>query len=174
MVALIGTNYFELFGLTPRFTIDLQRLEQSFRRLQAEMHPDRYVAGSEAEKLRALQQSSLLNDGYRTLKHACTRAEFLIHLSGRDNTKSTVSPAFLMRQMEWREAIEEARTANDMQALADLARRLQQVVVTQEQVLAKTLDEDADFDEATLHVNELHFYDKLRVDIDSALDALDC
>jgi molecular chaperone HscB len=173
MNTLIGTNYFELFGLTPRFTIDQNILEQSFRRLQAEMHPDRYAAGTEAEKRMALQQSSMLNDGYRTLRHASTRAEFLIHLFGKDNANSNVSSAFLMAQMEWREAIEEARVANDVHVLEDLSRRLRQSIISQENELAKTLDEHADFNAATQRVNELRFYEKLRVEIDTALDTLD-
>jgi molecular chaperone HscB len=173
MNTLIGTNYFELFGLTPRFTIDQNSLEQSFRRLQAEMHPDRYAAGTEAEKRMALQQSSMLNDGYRTLRHASTRAEFLIHLFGKDSANSNVSSAFLMAQMEWREAIEEARGANDVHVLEDLSRRLRQAIIEQEKELAKTLDEHADFNAATQRVNELRFYEKLRVEIDTALDTLD-
>jgi molecular chaperone HscB len=173
MNTLIGTNYFELFGLTPKFTIDQNILEQSFRRLQAEMHPDRFAAGTEAEKRIAIQQSSMLNDGYRTLRHASTRAEFLIHLFGKDLANSNVSSAFLMAQMEWREAIEEARGANDVHVLEDLSRRLRQVIAAQEKELAKTLDEHGDFNAATQRVNELRFYEKLRVEIDTALDVLD-
>ncbi|MFA6041389.1 MAG: Fe-S protein assembly co-chaperone HscB [Methylophilus sp.] len=173
MNTLIGTNYFELFGLTPRFSIDQNVLEQSFRRLQAEMHPDRFAAGTETEKRLAIQQSSMLNDGYRTLRHASTRAEFLINLFSKDNANSNVSTAFLMAQMEWREAIEEARAAKDINILEDLSRRIRQVISAQEKELAKSLDEHADFNAATQRVNELRFYEKLRVEIDTALDALD-
>jgi molecular chaperone HscB len=173
MNALIGTNYFELFGLTPRFSIDQTTLEQSFRRLQAEMHPDRYATGTDAEKRLAMQQSSMLNDGYRTLRHASTRAEFLIQLFSKDLASNKVSSTFLMAQMEWREAIEEARVANDIDALENLSRRLRQVIVAQEHVLAKTIDEHADFNAAAQCVSELHFYEKLRVEIDTALDVLD-
>jgi molecular chaperone HscB len=174
MEALTGTNYFELFGLAPRFTIDLHNLEMSFRRLQSELHPDRHVSHSEAERRMALQLSTTVNDGYRALRHPASRAQCLIGLAGKSeaDASAAVSPAFLMAQMEWREAIEEACAASDVSALEALSRRLRHKVGTHEKELAVVLDEQGNFEVAAQRVNELRFYEKLRVEIEDALDRL--
>ncbi|HEY3301087.1 MAG TPA: Fe-S protein assembly co-chaperone HscB [Methylophilaceae bacterium] len=173
MSSLMGTNYFELFGLTPKFTIDMNSLDHSFRRLQTEMHPDRYAAGTEAEKRMAMQLSSNLNDGYRALKHPSSRAQYLMSLAGKPEVGNAVSSAFLMAQMEWREAIEEARAGKNMSELTSLSRRLRQAIAEQEKILAVVIDEQSDFNLAAQRVSELRFYEKLRVEIDLALDALE-
>lgn len=174
MSSLMGTNYFELFGLPPKFTIDLKSLEQAFRRLQTEMHPDRFAAGSEAEKRLALQLSSNVNDGYRALKNPSTRAQYLMRLSGKPELGNTVSPAFLMAQMEWREAISEATSNKNIPALEALATRLRHAITEQERLLASLLDDPTGISAAAAErVNELRFYEKLRSEIDSALDALE-
>jgi molecular chaperone HscB len=172
MSSISTTNFFEIFGFVPTFNIDQTLLEQNFRRLQADVHPDRFAAATEAEKRQALQQSSLLNDGYRTLKHAISRAECLITLSGGE-IGSQVSPTFLIEQMEWREAIETARKNSDLEALEALYTRLQQTINAQERALAISLEGEVDYLVASEQVNELRFYEKLRVEIDNALDALE-
>jgi molecular chaperone HscB len=173
MNTLSSTNYFEMFGLPPRFTIDLNSLELSFRRLQSELHPDRHASHTESERRMALQLSTSVNDGYRTLRHPASRAQCLMSLAGKDDPSAVVSPAFLMAQMEWREAIEEARASRDATVLEALARRLKHKVGVQEQALATALDEQGDFAAAAQRVNELRFYEKLRVEIDDALDQMD-
>lgn len=167
---MLHQNYFEMFGLAPRFNIDLNNLERSFRRLQTEAHPDRHASGSEAERRMALQVSTQLNDGYRALRHPASRAHCLLTLAGKD-IDSSVSPGFLMAQMEWREAIEEAST--DAAALEALSRRLRYRVTQHEKDLARALDERGDFDFAARCINELRFYEKLRIEIEEALERLE-
>lgn len=171
-----ATNYFELFGLPPRFAIDLGTLESTFRRLQGELHPDRHVSHTETERCLALQLSTTVNDGYRTLRHPSSRAQCLMDLAGpaaASESGTTVSPVFLMAQMEWREAIEGARAAEDGVELEALALRLCHEVITQEKDLAEALDARGDFQAAAMRVNELRFYERLRAEIDDALDQLD-
>ena len=170
---MTGSNYFELFGLTPRFTIDLTCLEQAFHRLQTELHPDRYASHTEAEQRMALQLSTTVNDAYRTLRHPASRGEFLLSLSGKDDANATVSQAFLMSQMEWSEAIAEASASNDIVALEALAKRLKHKVTVHEKNLAATLDERGDFIVAAQQINELRFYEKLRSEIADAQDRVD-
>jgi molecular chaperone HscB len=165
-------NYFELFGLPPRFSIDLGMLEKSFRRLQGELHPDRHVNHNEMERRVALQLSTTVNDAYQTLRQPASRAQCLIDIrSGTTKSGATVTPAFLMMQMEWREAIDMAR--HDSQALESLAHRLRNEVLEQEKNLAETLDARSDFESAAMRVNELRFYERLRTEINDALDQLD-
>ena len=172
-----ATNYFELFGLQPRFSIDLATLESEFRRLQGELHPDRHVSNSEMQRRIALQLSTTVNDAYRTLRHPSSRAQCLIDIETQPKIKqsgATVSPAFLMAQMEWREAIESACAAQDVLELEALARRLRNEMTMQEQDLADALDTRGDLQGAAMQVNELRFYERLRAEIDDALDQLDC
>ena len=171
-----ATNYFKLFGLPPRFSIDLATLESEFRRLQGELHPDRHVSNSEMQRRIALQLSTTVNDAYRTLRHPSSRAQCLMDLAGpaaASESGTTVSPVFLMAQMEWREAIEGARAAEDGVELEALALRLRHEMTTQEKDLADALDTQNDFQSAAMRVNELRFYERLRTDIDDALDHLD-
>ncbi|CAG0951448.1 Co-chaperone protein HscB [Methylophilaceae bacterium] len=175
MESLAGTDYFKLFGLPPRFSIDLDSLELSFRRLQAELHPDRHASHGESERRMALQLSTTVNDGYQALRHPVTRAQCLIALASKSEPEVSVamSPAFLMSQMEWREAIEEACRANDVAALEALSRRLRHKIVAHEQELASDLDDHGNLESAMQRVNELSFYEKLRAEIYNALDQLD-
>jgi len=170
MNTLTDTNYFELFGLAPRFSIDLNNLEQSFRQLQAEAHPDRHTDHTPAEQRLALHQSTIINDGYQTLRNPSSRAQFLISLAGKAESAPALSSTFLMAQMEWREAVEDARASRDIAVLEALAKRLRHRVNVQVHELAAVLDERSDFVTAELRVNELRFYEKLRVEIDDAID----
>ena len=43
-------NHFELLGLPLAYAIDPSRLEAGYRKLQSHVHPDRFAAGSEAER----------------------------------------------------------------------------------------------------------------------------
>jgi molecular chaperone HscB len=169
-------NYFELFGLPARFNIDLGSLENAFRRLQGELHPDRHVSNSEMQRRISLQLSTTVNDAYRTLRHPTSRAQCLIDMavqSVADQSGATVPPAFLIAQMEWREAIESACAAQDVLELEALARRLRSEMRLQEKNLADALDTRNDFQGAATKVNELRFYERLRTEIDDALNNLD-
>jgi molecular chaperone HscB len=172
MQTLTETNYFELFGLKPRFGIDLNSLERSFRQLQSEAHPDKHASNSQSDQRLALQQSTLINDGYQTLRNPTSRAQFLINLSGKTEISQALSSNFLMAQMEWREAIEEAVACRDVIVLEALAKRLKHKVAIQVNEIAMALDEHGDFAAAEVRVNELRFYEKLRLEIGESLDKI--
>ncbi len=166
-------NYFELFSLPSRFVIDLGKLESAFRRLQNELHPDRHVSKSETERRIALQLSTTVNDAYQTLRHPTSRAQCLIDMAPEAKKTEAVSPAFLMAQMEWHESIEHACVTRNISELQTLASRLRTEMFTQENGLAETLDIQRDFHNAAMRVNELRFYERLRAEINEALDQLD-
>src|SRR5574340_36828 len=105
-------NHFELFGLPQTYALERDRLDSAYRELQNAVHPDRFAAQPEAEQRVAMQWATQVNEAYQTLRHPVNRGVYLLKLQGIDaldagNTK--MAPAFLMQQMEWREAIEEAR-----------------------------------------------------------------
>jgi len=169
-------NYFELFGLTAAFNVDLDGLDQAFRLLQAEVHPDRFAAASDSERRQSLQWATHANEAYRTLKNPLSRARYLLQLHGVDTQEesNTAMPAdFLMRQMEWREAIEEATDGGDSEALDALSRELRQEVRELQNGLSALLDERGDYQQASDVVRKLRFLDKVQAEIDQAIEALE-
>lgn len=76
------TDYFAVFSLPRRLHIDLPQLERSFYRLSRQYHPDIYATKSVEEQQWSLDQTSQLNDAYRTLKDPVARTEHLLRLEG--------------------------------------------------------------------------------------------
>src|SRR5690606_5182604 len=135
----ITQNHFELFDLPVQFSIDLDQLNQQFRKVQSEVHPDRFAAASGAERLKSMQLATLANEAYQTLKNPTSRARYLLQLQGIDTQEdsNTAMPGdFLMLQMEWREAMEEAVDANDINAL--------DVLLVETRKTAKEFQQDLD------------------------------
>jgi len=77
-----GVTYFDVFGLPKKLAIDASALEKVFYKLSRKLHPDVYARASEKEQQWSLDQTSLLNDAYRTLKNPITRTEYLLKLEG--------------------------------------------------------------------------------------------
>lgn len=173
---MLHQTFFELFGLPAVFNIDLNQLDQAFRRLQAEVHPDRFVAATDTERRQSLQWATHANEAYQTLKGPLSRARYLLQLHGIDTQEesNTAMPAdFLMQQMEWREAIEEATDAGDVDALDVLSRELRQEARTLQNSLSALLDERGDYLSASDTVRKLRFLDKVQAEIDLAIENLE-
>ncbi len=75
-------DYFTFFGLPRKLNVDLNGLEKEFYALSRRLHPDGFFSASEVERLWSLEQSSQLNDAYRTLKDPIRRTEYLLRLEG--------------------------------------------------------------------------------------------
>ncbi len=169
-------NYFALFGLEPRFQIDLAHLEPGYRALQAQVHPDKFSNASDAERRLSMQCSTHVNEAYQTLKQPINRARYLLSLHDIDTQEetNTAMPAdFLMEQMEWREGIGEATDAADPAALDQLAGKLRHATHALHAELAQQLDQQQDYVGAAGAVRKLRFLDKLREEINDALEALE-
>jgi molecular chaperone HscB len=173
---MLQSTHFELFNLPAAFAIDQSRLDQAYRKLQAEVHPDRFAAAPAAERLRSLQLATQVNEAYQILKSPLARARYLLHLNGidtREETNTAMPPAFLMRQMEWREAIEEAEQAGDLAALDRLLAELRREWVALTDALQAELDSKHDYPGAAESVRKLRFLDKVQADIEQAIETLE-
>ncbi len=109
-------NHFELFGLPVAFDIDAQQLAERYRELQRILHPDRYANASDRERRLSIQHAAQVNDAFQTLKSSLRRARYLLQLQGvefDDEKETHLDPAFLMEQMELREALADVRTEAD-------------------------------------------------------------
>ena len=123
-------SHFELFGLNPGYDLDREVLAGIHLELQKAVHPDRFAAATPQEKRLAVQRAAQVNEAYRTLRDPLERARYLLHLNGietDEESNTTMDPAFLMEQMEWRERLEEIPDSGDpMSALASVAGKLEQ------------------------------------------------
>ena len=158
------------------FQMDLARLEHSYRALQAQVHPDKFSTASDADRRMSMQCSTHVNEAYQTLKQPISRARYLLSLHGIDTQEetNTAMPAdFLMEQMEWREAIGEATEAADAAALDQLASKLRQATQQLHAELAQQLDQQQNYAGAAGAVRKLRFLDKLREEINDALENLE-
>lgn len=118
MQADLSRNYFELFGLPVGFDVDGETLASRYRNLQRTVHPDRFAGAPEPERRLSAQLAARVNEGFRILKSPLARARYLLDLGGvpSDDGDRSVEPAFLMEQMEWREALDAARRSTDPSA----------------------------------------------------------
>ena len=165
---------FTLFGVPARQRQDRAALDARWRALQAEVHPDRFAAEGAAAQRVAMQWSVRVNEAYQRLKDPLRRAAYLCELRGApiDAERNTAMPAdFLVRQMHWREALDDAQGADDVQALDDALRTERDALYA---TLERTLDGHdgaGDAAAAAAQVRALMFVERLRGDIDRRLEA---
>ncbi len=171
-----NADHFTLFGLPRSFRIDVTALDRRYREIAAQVHPDKFVQAADAERRLSLQWATRVNEAYQTLKESLPRAQYLLQLAGHDlgaENNSAMPPEFLMEQMEWREAVAEARAAHALDELEQLHHRVKQRMGERYEQLAEVLDEQRDFAVGADRVRRLMFLEKLLVDIDDAMAALE-
>ena len=164
------SQHFTLFQLEPAFDIDTAALEHTYRSLAARFHPVRHAAASAFEQKQAMMMASAANDAYRILKNPFDRAAYLpaqhhIHADSPEHT--SFPPEFLMQQMEWREALEEACAQNNQPALLALETDIQ----TEQNTLLDALQsafKQNDYHNAANLVRQGRFLNKLRQEIQAA------
>jgi molecular chaperone HscB len=168
----LQSNDFELFGVPERFAQDSAALDARWKELQREAHPDRFAAqGATAQRV-AMQWSVRINEAYRRLKDPLQRAGYLCELRGApiDAENNTAMPAtFLIEQMEWREALDDAA---DEPALAALDEQLRASRAQVLQDIERLLDRDNDAVAAALQVRALMFIERFGRDVEDRFEQL--
>tara|TARA_B110000003_G_C16603576_1_gene516626 strand:- start:521 stop:1033 length:513 start_codon:yes stop_codon:yes gene_type:complete len=165
-------NYFEIFNFPMQFNIDLNKLKKSYRIIQAEIHPDKFVSASQIEKEQSLIKSTEINDAYQTLKNPIKRARYLIqiNLNSKENN-STLSPDFLMQQMEWEEHLESiSKQKVELEKFSHLINSKYQKNII---ALEKVCDKDNNWNGAMEILNELQFVEKLNYKIIQQINLID-
>jgi molecular chaperone HscB len=166
-------NHFDLFGLSPIYSIEGEALERSYREIQSKVHPDRFAHAGDAERRASLQWTTRVNEAYRTLKDPVQRARHLLELHGVDvafETNTAMPPEFLMQQMELRESLEVAKTPA---SLDEMRKRLRQNKTELQKQIAEALDTRKDYAGAAGLVRKLQFLDRLDEEIDSAYERVE-
>ena len=108
-------DYFTFLGLPRRLSIDMALLEQRFRELSRQYHPDYFYNAPPKERLASLEQSSHLNDAYRTLRNPVSRIEYLLGLEGLQlgGGEGGVPPSLLEEVFALNEELDEIRDARE-------------------------------------------------------------
>jgi molecular chaperone HscB len=120
------TDYFSVFDLPRRLTLDTSDLQKRFYDRSRESHPDRFATKSAFEQQRALDVTSSLNDGYRVLRDPVQRAEYLLKLEGFDVSQQRgkdVPPELLDEVFELNMMLEDA--ASNKSELQDAKARFE-------------------------------------------------
>ncbi len=169
----LSDDDFTLFGLPQRHALDRAELDARRRELQAQVHPDRFASEGAAAQRIAMQWAVRVNEAYQRLKDPLARGAYLCQLRGVpiDAERNTAMPtAFLMQQMAWREALDDAETPVQVQALDDSVARDERTMLA---ALTDLLDQQDDTAAAAAQVRALMFLARFRQDIDRRLDLLD-
>jgi molecular chaperone HscB len=167
----LQSNDFELFDIPPRFAQDRAAMESRWKELQREAHPDRFTAQAGAAQRVAMQWSVRINEAWQRLRDPLKRAAYLCELNGApiNAENNTAMPsAFLMQQMEWREALDDAGTGGELQALAAEVHEARQAALRRIEAL---IDGAKDFHEAAQQVRTLMFIERFKADIADRIDA---
>lgn len=171
-----NADHFTLFELPHTFRLDSAALDKRYRAIQAQVHPDKFAQAGDAERRLSLQWATRVNEAYQTLKKPLSRAQYLLSLAGHDvdaENNTSMPSEFLMEQMEWREAVVEARLAREQGELEQLHHRVKQRMNRRYEQLAGLLDEQQDYALASDRVRRLMFLEKLLSEIDDAMAALE-
>lgn len=139
-------------------------LDAAWRQAAARVHPDRFATAGPAEKRVAMQWASRINEAYRCLRSPLSRARYLCEQAGVDlqvETNTAMRPAFLMQQMEWREALDELRERPSTEAAAVLRQTLVQAEADIQSDVASLLDEQQDYETAAARVREWMFLERM-------------
>lgn len=162
----LQSNDFELFGVPHRFVQDRATLDARWKDLQREAHPDRFAAqGATAQRV-AMQWSVRINEAYQRLKDPLKRAAYLCELHGapiRAEDNTAMPAAFLMQQMQWREALDEAASAAELDALDDETQAARSAALVR---CGELIDARQDWAGAAREVRSLMFIARFARDIE--------
>lgn len=168
----LQSSDFELFGLPERFAQDRAAIDARWKELQREAHPDKFAAQGPAAQRIAMQWSVRINEAYQRLKDPLKRAAYLCELRGApiNAENNTAMPAdFLVEQMAWREALDEAQGEKDLDMLDEKLNRARVDVL---QRIERSLDEQDDAASAAQQVRTLMFIERFGQDVQSRFEQL--
>ena len=161
---------FELFDIPAQFSQDRAILDSRWKELQREAHPDKFAAQGAAAQRVAMQWSVRINEAYARLKDPLKRAIYMCELNGAPinaHTNTTMPPAFMMMQIEWREALEEAETTEE---LGKIEMQTADYKNTQLSKIEQLIDVKNDYAAAANEVRALMFVARFVGEIEARLD----
>lgn len=168
----LQSSDFELFGVPERFAQSQPALDSRWKELQREVHPDKFAAQGSAAQRVAMQWSVRVNEAYKRLRDPLQRAAYLCELRGApiEAENNTAMPTeFLMEQMAWREALDEADSGEALDGLnGDLTRARSETLGRIESLL----DIQGDPNFAAQQVRALMFIERFAHDVEARFEQL--
>ncbi|NMM76563.1 Fe-S protein assembly co-chaperone HscB [Acidovorax sp. SRB_24] len=168
----LQSDDFELFGVPRRFAQERSVLDARWKELQREVHPDRFAAQGAAAQRVAMQWSVRINEAYQRIKDPLRRAAYLCELQGapiRAEDNTAMPADFLMQQMEWREALDDAHSMAQIDALDGEVQQARRAALAR---CADLIDARGDFAAAAEQVRALMFIARFAGDIGRRQDQL--
>lgn len=168
----LQSSDFELFGLPAQFAQDRAAIDTRWKELQREAHPDRFAAQGAAAQRIAMQWSVRINEAYQRLKDPLKRAAYLCELRGAPinaESNTAMPAAFLMEQMAWREALDDASSGADLDALDAQLNKARHEVLER---IGQLLDEQDKAPQAAQQVRALMFIERFAHDVEARFEQL--
>ena len=133
---------FAVLGLNPSLKLDPALLEQRYRDLQRQLHPDKFVNAAPSMRRESLARAVSVNEAYRLLRDDVSRAELLLaRYPGHEPAEGAADPGFLMEMMELREELAEAKKGADLARVGQLAATVSNQKMRASSDLADSFDE---------------------------------
>ena len=150
-------NYFEIFNLSAQYNLNLTQLEEGYKAILKNIHPDRFINASDNEKNLAMIKSTQVNDAYQTLKNPIKRAQYILDLNQIKPDKA-LGNDFLMQQMEYEETLEDL---NDKKGLDAFKLEIDTKLSSELGCIENNIDHKSDLIEASYHLLKATFLAKL-------------
>ena len=171
-VPSLQSTDFELFGVPAQFAQDRAALDAKWKDLQREAHPDKFAAQGAAAQRLAMQWSVRINEAYQRLRNPLKRASYLCELNGapiQAENNTAMPTEFLMQQMEWREALDDAKTIEKMNQISLEANKYGRKQLSK---IEQSIDVVKDFSAAAQQVRSLMFIERFGSEVEGRIDQL--
>ena len=168
----LQSNDFELFAVPVQFAQDSAALDARWKELQREAHPDKFAAQGAATQRVAMQWSVRINEAYQRLKDPLKRAMYLCELHGaaiNAESNTAMPPDFLVQQIQWREALEDADGLENLEKIATLAATSKRDQLSK---IEQMLDHQKNFPAAAQQVRSLMFIERFGSEVNARIDSL--
>jgi molecular chaperone HscB len=165
-------DYFELYGIPRSADLDVKALEQRFRELSLEVHPDRLVGADAHARRVAAEKSALLNEGVKVLRDPVRRLFYLLKLRGVDlegeqaAAKLEMPVEFLEEILAHREALEAAKARKALDQAHAMAKEMRAARDGWLEQAKRALERD-DVDTATQALGRVRYYTRFLEEVDA-------
>lgn len=150
-------NFFEIFSLPIKFSLDLDALEAKYFAFQKQFHPD--TAG-----IAEIENSILVNEAYEVLQNPLRRAAHILQLNGIDVEKDSLALKPDMATLEQVLEIQEKIPQLDIAEIVTLKTELNSEIKILLEKTAERLD-NKDFSAAAQFLIKAKYFDKTLRDL---------
>ncbi|MEP6583286.1 MAG: Fe-S protein assembly co-chaperone HscB [Ginsengibacter sp.] len=153
-----GMNYFELFEIPVSLTVDQKKVASQYFALQKKYHPDYFTNANEEEQNEALEKSSLINKGFKTLKEPDALIKYVLEIKGLlvEEEKYELPPDFLMEMMELNEALMDDDILNVEETETKIF-QLEKTLYAEVQNIVENYNEERTTDAQLLQVKDYYY-----------------